>query len=249
MRFELMRPYQIRDAIARDVPVVLPIGVMEYHGEHMGVGMDLLAVTRVLDRLEAEAPDKIVILPPFAYGAASYAVAAPEGSGTLHVDAGRIAPMAQEMFLGLLRIGFRNIHGLIHHQTENFAAGMPTDLAFRFAGRQAVFQFLESERGEGWWGRNDMQDYYARQSAGNDPFNWVRVHPLMTPEITAIYSFDHAGVGETSLMLALAPDVVEMDRLAANTALYTASAVEATAELGERGVAAILAHLRRVLGV
>ena len=95
MRFDLMRPYQIRDAIARDVPVVLPIGVMEYHGEHMGVGMDLLAVTRVLDRLEAEAPDKIVILPPFAYGAASYAVAAPEGSGTLHVDAGRIAPMAQ----------------------------------------------------------------------------------------------------------------------------------------------------------
>ena len=94
-----------------------------------------------------------------------------------------------------------------------------------------------------------MQDYYARQSAGNDPFNWVRVHPLMTPEITAIYSFDHAGVGETSLMLALAPDVVEMDRLAANTAWYTASAVEATAELGERGVAAILAHLRRVLGV
>ena len=50
-------------------------------------------------------------------------------------------------------------------------------------------------------------------------------------------------------MLALAPDVVEMDRLAANTAWYTASAVEATAELGERGVAAILAHLRRVLGV
>lgn len=52
MRFELMRPHQIRDAIARNVPVVLPLGVIEYHGEHMGVGMDLLAVTRVLDRLE-----------------------------------------------------------------------------------------------------------------------------------------------------------------------------------------------------
>ena len=41
MRFELMRPHQIRDAIARVVPAVLPLGVMEYHGEHMGVGMDL----------------------------------------------------------------------------------------------------------------------------------------------------------------------------------------------------------------
>jgi creatinine amidohydrolase/Fe(II)-dependent formamide hydrolase-like protein len=106
---------------------------MEYHGEHMGVGMDLLAVTRVLDRLEREA--EVVILPPFAYGAASYAVEGPEGTGSLHVDAGKIAPFAEEMFLGLLRIGFRNIHGMIHHQTENFAAGMPTDLAFRFAGR------------------------------------------------------------------------------------------------------------------
>lgn len=247
MRFETMRPHQIRDAIARNLPAVLPIGVMEYHGEHMGVGMDLLAVTRVLDRLEAEA--EIVILPPFAYGAASHAVAGPEGSGTLHVDAGRIAPMAEDLFAGLLRIGFRNIHGLIHHQTENFAAGMPTDLAFRFAGRQAVFRFLERERGEGWWGRNDMQDYYARHDAGTDPFNWVRVHPLMTPEITVAYPFDHAGVGETSLMLALAPEAVEMDRLAESTAWYTASAAKASAELGERGVAAILAHLRRALGV
>lgn len=247
MRFELMRPHQIRDAIERNLPAVLPIGVMEYHGEHMGVGMDLLAVTRVLDRLEAEAD--IVILPPFAYGAASYAVEGPEGTGTLHVDAGRIAPMAEEMFLGLLRIGFRNIHGLIHHQTENFVAGMPTDLAFRFAGRQAVFRFLERDRGEGWWGRSDMQDYYARHDAGTDPFNWVRVHPLMTKDITAAYPFDHAGVGETSLMLALAPEVVEMDRLGENTGWYTETATQATAELGERGVAAILAHLRAVLAL
>lgn len=38
MRFELMLPYQIRDAIVKNIPVVLPIGVMEYHGEHMAVG-------------------------------------------------------------------------------------------------------------------------------------------------------------------------------------------------------------------
>ena len=56
------------------------------------------------------------------------------------------------MFQGLLRIGFRNIHVVVHHQTENFAAGMPTDLAFKFAARQAIFAFLEKERGEGWWG-------------------------------------------------------------------------------------------------
>jgi creatinine amidohydrolase/Fe(II)-dependent formamide hydrolase-like protein len=247
MRFELMRPHQIRDAIARNLPVLLPLGVMEYHGEHMGVGMDLLAVTRVFDRLEREA--EVVILPPFAYGAASYAVEGPEGTGTLHVDAGAISPFAEGMFAGLLRIGFRNIHAVIHHQTENFAAGMPTDLAFRFAGRQAVFRILERERGEGWWGRTEMRDYYAQHDAGTDPFNWIRVHPLMPPAVTAAYPFDHAGQGETSLMLALAPEVVEMDRVAENRGWYTEGAAAASAELGERGVALILDHLREVLGL
>ena len=75
MRYELMLPHQIRTAIEADLPVILPIGVLEYHGEHMAVGMDTLAVTRVFDRLETEMD--LVILPPFSYGAASYAVEPP----------------------------------------------------------------------------------------------------------------------------------------------------------------------------
>ena len=205
---------------------------------------DRLAVTRVLDQLEPEMD--LVILPAFPYGAASHAVRGPEG-GTLHVDAGRIAPFAEELFLGLLRIGFRNIHGIIHHQTENFVAGMPTDLAFRFAGRQAVFRYLEAEYGAGWWGRNEMQDYYAQHAAGTDPFNWVRVHPLMDAAITAQYPFDHAGIGETSLMMALAPEAVEAARMDENDSWYTESAKGASAELGERGVALVMARLRGLL--
>jgi creatinine amidohydrolase/Fe(II)-dependent formamide hydrolase-like protein len=231
MRYELMRPHQIRQAIAANTAVVLPLGVLEYHGEHLPSGMDTLAVTHVLDRLEAEMD--LVILPPFTYGAASYAVAPPEGTGTLHLDAGAFQPFAEALFTGLLRIGFRNITGLIHHQTENFAAGMPTDLAFRFA--------------EGWWGSAALADYYASHDAGTDPFNWIRIEPLMTPEITARYPFDHAGVGETSLMLALAPETVDMARLPENTGWYTASAAQASADLGEKGVALILDRLRGLL--
>lgn len=241
-----MLPHQIRAAIQRNTPVVLPLGVLEYHGEHMGVGMDTLAVTRILDRLEDEM--QLIILPPFPYGAASYAVEGPEGTGSLQIDAGRIAPFAEELFFGLLRIGFRNLHGVIHHQTENFVAGMPTDLAFRFGGRQAVFRFLERERGEGWWGKAEMRDYYAEHATGSDPFNWVRIHPLMTKEITAQYPFDHAGIGETSLMLALAPEAVDAARTGENTGWYTETATGASAELGETGVALILAHLRQVFG-
>lgn len=240
----MMLPHQIRTAIDEHWPVVLPLGVLEYHGEHMAVGMDTLAVTGVLELLERERD--LVILPPFYYGAASYAVEPPERMGSLHVDADVLAPFAKAMFLGLLRIGFRNIHVVIHHQTENFAAGMPTDLAFKFAARQAIFAFLERERGEGWWGAEKMADYYAQQSSGSDPFNWIKAHALMDPAKMEGYPFDHAGQGETSLMMDLFPDAVQPARIA-DGKWYTKSADGASPALGARGRELILAHLRDAL--
>jgi creatinine amidohydrolase/Fe(II)-dependent formamide hydrolase-like protein len=206
--------------------------------------MDTLAVVKILEILETEMD--LVILPAFYYGAASYAVEPPEGNGSVHVDAEKLLPVAQELFRGLLRVGFRNIHVVIHHQTENFVAGMPTDLAFKFAARQAIFAFLERERGEGWWGGEKMADYYARQSTGDDPFNWIKVHPLMTPETMEGYPFDHAGPGETSLLMALCPEGVDLRRLS-NEHWYTRSARQSSAELGHRGRDLVLARLRRVL--
>jgi creatinine amidohydrolase len=240
-----MLPHQIRAAIERRWPVVLPLGVLEYHGEHMAVGMDTLAVTRILEILEKDMD--LVILPPFYYGAASYAVAPPEGNGTLHVDAEALLPFAKAMFQGLLRIGFRNIHTIIHHQSENFALGMPTDLAFKFAARQAIFAFLEKERGEGWWGDETMADYYAKQQARDDPFNWIKAHPLMAPEVLEHYPFDHAGKGETSLLMALSPDGVDLSWVSEDR-WYTRSAKEAGAEFGCTARDLIVGSLRRTLG-
>jgi creatinine amidohydrolase/Fe(II)-dependent formamide hydrolase-like protein len=245
MRYEMMLPHQIRAAIDARWPVVLPLGVLEYHGEHMSVGMDTLAVTGVLGILEKEM--NLVILPPFYYGAASHAVEPPEGNGTLHVDAEALLPFAKAMFHGLLRIGFRNIHVIVHHQTENFLAGMPTDLAFKFAARQAIFAFLERERGEGWWGNEKMADYYAQQSAGDDPFNWIKAHPLMTPDAMDGYPFDHAGEGETSLMMALSPEAVDLSRVSEDK-WYARSARRASVELGLAGCDRILEGLRGALG-
>ncbi len=159
MRYDRMRPHQIRDAIARNLPVVLPLGVLEYHGEHLPVGMDMLAVTHALDRLEAA--HELVRLPAFPYGAASHAVAGPAGSGTLHIPSQALTGLAEGLFTALLRAGFRNIHAVIHHQTEEFhGQGMPTDLAFRLGARQAIFAQVEAERGPGWWGTDAMRQYY-----------------------------------------------------------------------------------------
>jgi creatinine amidohydrolase len=208
----------------------------------MAVGMDTLVVIKMLDILEGELD--LIILPPFYYGAASYAVEPPEGNGSVQVGGDKLFPFAQDLFHGLLRIGFRNIHFFIHHQTENFAAGMPTDLAFKFAARQAIFAFIEKQRGEGWWGDDKMADYYANKATGG--FNWIKGHPLMPAEMLGEYPFDHAGQGETSLMMALCPEAVDMDRLTAEK-WYVQSARDASAALGARGRDLILAHMRKVL--
>jgi hypothetical protein len=69
----------------------------------------------------------------------------------------------------------------------------------------------------------------------------------MTEETIRNYPFDHAGVGETSLMLALCPEAVDMGHLTADT-WYTRDAAGASTELGMKGRDLILADMRNVLG-
>ncbi len=244
MRYEMMLPYQLRKAIDENWPVVLPMGVLEYHSEHLALGMDTLAVTRSLDIIEKEMD--IVILPPFYYGASSYAVAPAKRNGSVHVSNQQLIPFANGLFRSLLDIGFRNIHGIIHHQSENFAAGMPTDLAFKTAAKQVVFEYLEETRGQGWWGNPEMENYYEQHEEGSDPFSWIKFHPLMDDKTIAEYDFDHAGIGETSLMMSLCPEGVDMEKYDP-TAWYSRTAINATKEYGDTAKDRILEHLRRIL--
>ena len=181
MKYLYMNPTQIRDAIKRRIPAVLPIGVVEYHAEHLPVGVDFFVAEKVIDIVEQERPDDIVILPPFYYGTATYAVAEQENNGTISVSPEKIIPVAEEIFRGLLNVGFRNIHCFVAHQTEEFVQGMPTDLAFRFAGRKVIFEFLDDKFGKGWWGKEENSSYY---SGGENPFAYIQVHPVRTRECT-----------------------------------------------------------------
>ncbi|MCQ2353133.1 MAG: creatininase family protein [Victivallaceae bacterium] len=229
MQYLNMRPGQLREALKKNLPAVLPLGVVEYHAEHLPFGLDCFTCIDVISRMEKRRPETIV-LPPFYYGAASRAVAAPENNGTIHVDAEAIVPVAKEIFRGLLQVGFRNVHCFIAHQTEGFEQGMPTDLAFRFAAKQVIFEYLEEKTGKGWWGTEKFANYYA---GANDPFKWIQVHPIRTRQSTQqTFKGDHAGKLETSEALAICPQYVKMDDLD-DDLWYSRPGREATAEWGE----------------
>jgi creatinine amidohydrolase/Fe(II)-dependent formamide hydrolase-like protein len=225
MKYELMFPHQIRTAISENWPVVVPLGVLEYHGEHLSLGVDTFIPQGVIARVEARHP-KLVVMPTFWYGAASYCVAPPEGMGSIQVGAESLYRFAKDYFKSLLRIGFRNVHCFIFHQTENFYNGMPTDLAFRLGAREVIFEFLEKGLGEGFWGEEKMANYYQEHENATDPFNWIMIHPLMDGEVLRGYAIDHAGKVETSLMMSLCPEGVDMKRHTPEK-WYSRSATEA----------------------
>lgn len=231
MQYLKMLPYQVREAIEKNTPVVLPLGVIEYHAEHLPLGTDCFTCLNAIERVEKRHPE-IVVLPPFYYGAASLAVATPEKNGTVHVDSAKIVPVAEDIFHGLLRVGFRNIHCFIAHQTEEFSQGMPTDLAFRLAARRTIFNFLDIEAGEGWWGTEKFSNYYG---GNNNPFGWIQIHTTREHEELEqdiIYPGDHAGKLETSQIMHVAPELVEPDRIDGSI-WYARTGKEASAEYGD----------------
>lgn len=229
MRFERLCPADLRDARDRGLPFVLPIGAMDYHGEHLPVGADLVVVTEVLSRLG----DEVVLLPPFAYGAATHAALGPEGTGTLHLDATPVMPLAEAMFTALLAAGFRNIHGVLHHDSESFAQGMPTDAAFRHAARNAVLSHQRDAMGTGWVPRRDITDPAAGDGEAEEGHDWIRIHTLFPPG--AVIVPGRVGAIEAALLRALDP-AGEGDAAGPDDA-------------GARGVEIALAHLRGCLGL
>ena len=90
-----------------------------------------------------------------------------------------------------------------------------------------------------------MSDYYAERESGSDPFKWIKIHPLIDSEIIKNYIFDHAGEGETSLLMALAPDGVEIDRASENKTWYTQSVPNSSKNKGELVTSKIVKSLMK----
>ena len=69
---------------------------------------------------------------------------------------------------------------------------------------------------------------------------------MMDEKALGQFPFDHAGLGETSLMMAFCPEGVNMGKFS-KEGWYAQSAKDASVELGEKGKKLILDHMRAVL--
>lgn len=240
-----MFPEQLRQAKDSRVPVLLPIGTIEYHGPHCVYGCDGLIAQGLVEQLEKK--HSLVMMPTFWYGASSYAVGGPE-KGTVDVSFDALKKTFSDMFYSMLEGGFRNIVVLIHHQYEQ-ESYMPLTLAAASAAKTATMAFLEATRGRGWWGDNTSASYYSELDASDNPFNWIRVMPCMSTAAQNATGYDHAGKYECSILSALYPETVKKEAIASSDEWFIQSAVESSEEYGQKMVEVSLDALeKRIFG-
>lgn len=233
-----------RDYVQKNnIPLVIPAGTVEYHGPHCSYGCDTLVAEGLIKRMMEK--KELMLAPTISYSPSSYAVGDSK-SGTVHVEETAFENYVYYVFMSLLSAGYRNIYVVIHHQFEQ-ESEMPMTLCYRMAAKRATMKYLEMTLGQGWWGSESYSSYYEQLEGANNPFNWIKVIPTMSTEVQNATGYDHAGKYESSILMALYPDSVKLDRIDDIKHWFTESAREATAELGEIMVEKSLEYLEKTI--
>ena len=221
------------------IPLVIPAGTVEYHGPHCSYGCDTLVAEGLINKLAER--KELMIAPTINYSPSSFAVGDAK-SGTVHVEEKAFEDYVYYVFMSLLSAGYRNIYVVIHHQFEQ-ESEMPMTLCYRMSAKRATMKYLEQTLGQGWWGSESYANYYDQLEGDNNPFNWIKVIPTMSTAVQNATGYDHAGKFESSILMSLYPDCVQLDRIDDIKHWFTESAREANKELGDIMVEKSLEYL------
>lgn len=183
------------DAAVRDgqTAILIPIGSMEQHGHHMPLHVDVLLPTEFARRAAAEID--ALVAPPFTYGYKSHQKSGGGNHlpGTTSLDGATLVAALRDVIKEFARHGVRNICLVNGHFENSWFIVEAIDLALR----------------ELRWGDvTDMKivvlSYW--DFVGDDAI--ARLYPNGFPG----WDLEHGGVLETSLMLALYPQLVQIER-------------------------------------
>lgn len=234
MYYELMFPDEQKEARENGLPLVIPIGNIEYHGPHSVCGTDIIITEGVAKLLEQR--KDIVLAPTFAYAPSSYAASDPE-QGTIHLGMDIFEQYIKGILRAFIEGGWNNIYVLIHHQYD-MELLFPLTLSCLKAGKQLFFEMMEEKGGRGWFARaTDLGSVIGEM-------NTVKVLPVISKEVQIELGYDHAGKVECSLLAALKPELklVKPER-AKGAEWFAQTAPEYSAEFGKQLIEACLDDL------
>lgn len=180
--------------VAAGAPVFLPLGSTEQHGPHLPLNVDVVLPTGVCERVAREVGG--LVAPTVNYGCKSM----PRSGGgevfpgTLSLDAHTFALVLRDVIRNLGRQGVRRLVIVNGHYENLWPSVEGLDLALRELRRDGITD-MQVMRLEYW-------DFATRATLD-------KLFPEGFPGI----DLEHASLLETSLMLVLRPDLVEMDKV------------------------------------
>ena len=221
---------ELRDVIQRGwTTIVLPSGGTEQNGPHMALGKHNVRA-RILSERIARTLGKTLVAPVLAY--------VPEGGlapPTGHMRFAGTITLGEQAFQSVLESAARSLR--LHGFRDIVLLG---DSGSNQPGQRAVAARLNRQWAATPVRVHAIDDYYR---AGTQGFRDIlRARGYGDAEIGG-----HAGLADTSLMLAIDPRLVRVDRLARSPEASTTDGVEgdpraSSAELGRLGVEVIVSR-------
>lgn len=180
--------------IAGGAPVFLPLGSTEQHGYHMSLNVDVVLPTAVCERV-AKAVGGIVA-PTVAYGCKSMPRSGGGEAfpGTIGLDAHTYALVLRDVIRGLGRHGVKRLVLVSGHYENAWPTVEGLELGLRELRHEGI-EDIEVIRCEYW-----------------DFVHKATLERVFAPRSFPGIDLEHASLLETSLMLALRPELVETDK-------------------------------------
>lgn len=179
---EEMNAVQVRKNVNKKTVAILILGACENHGDHMPFGSDFIFPEELAKRVAAKSrKNSIVILPPIPYGVSLHHK---EFQMTMSLEPHTLEMVIEDLFQSIIKNGIRRIL-VINGHDGNIA---PIETAARITKdrhKEVVIACLEA-----WW---------------------VSIGEITKGLFEVWHGLGHGGEAETSTMLAVRPDLVNMN--------------------------------------
>ena len=184
---------EAQEQIASGAPVILPVGATEQHGRHMALNVDVVIPTAIAERAARRFGG--LVAPTIAYGNRSQprSGGGPGFPGTVNLTAHTLSLVVRDVLTNLFRQKVRRIIVLNGHYENVWPVIEGIELALDAIGRDHCDGLIVL--------RIDHWELIR-------PDTLARVFPDGYPGI----ELEHASVIETSMMLALRPDLVDLSK-------------------------------------
>src|SRR3954470_5673776 len=178
----------------KGVIVILPLGATEQHGPHLAMSVDVVLPTAVAERVARRIGALVAPTIPYGYKSQPRSGGGEAFPGTTSLDANTFSLVMRDVIRSLGYHGVRRIVVLNGHFENSWPAVEGLDLGLRELRRDGIDD-MQAIRLEYW-------DFVKRATLDK-----------LFPEGFPGTELEHASLLETSLMLLLRPDLVDMKKV------------------------------------